>query len=185
MATSSTVTVTVNSKPNPVITALGDLNICATGTVTLKVTNKPGDTYQWYKNGVVIAGATANTYAATSIGSYHVKETTAAGCFKNSTAVSVTSSCKTADDSESDISIAPNPASDIIRIQLNAGIACEQTNIRLINSLGQEVYTMQTAMVDGKNLFTIDVTPEMANGIYHLMISSCDGLVSHEVMIMR
>lgn len=184
-ATSVSTSVTVNSKPNPVITALDDLDICLLGNVKLKVTNKPGDTYQWYKNGVIIAGATTNIYTATSIGSYHVKETTAAGCTKNSAAVSVTSSCKTEGDESVQIAIAPNPASNMIQVQLNNATACNDANIILINGIGQEVYRMQTELTQGKNLLTIEVTPGMANGIYHLMINACEINTSHDVVIVR
>ncbi|KMQ69400.1 gliding motility protein [Chryseobacterium sp. FH2] len=42
-------------------------------TLVAQVSAVPGMTYQWYKNGVAINGATSGTYVATSPGDYEVK----------------------------------------------------------------------------------------------------------------
>ena len=39
-----------------------------------------GDSYQWSNNGVAIAGATSQSYTATTSGSYTVSVTNAGGC---------------------------------------------------------------------------------------------------------
>jgi hypothetical protein len=54
------------------ITLSGPANICTSGSVTLSTTTGAGYTYQWYKDGAPIAGATASSYTATSIGAYYV-----------------------------------------------------------------------------------------------------------------
>ncbi|SER02655.1 DUF7507 domain-containing protein [Pedobacter rhizosphaerae] len=47
--------------------------VCAGSVVTLTSSSTGGVTvYQWYRNGVLISGATAETYSATSSGSYSV-----------------------------------------------------------------------------------------------------------------
>jgi membrane carboxypeptidase/penicillin-binding protein PbpC len=55
----------------------GGTNICEVGgTVLLKITNGSlftGMSYQWYKNGVLIAGATGNQYIATDSGIYRLQ----------------------------------------------------------------------------------------------------------------
>lgn len=183
-ATSATTTVTVNSKPNPLITALGDLNICALGSVTLKVTNKPGDTYQWYKNGVIISGATANTYTATSIGSYHVKETTTAGCTKNATAVSVTSSCKLEAENITSLIVAPNPASDVLYVMFNAGQTL-QLFVSLTNTLGQQVYAKATTVESGEQTLTIELNNQLSDGVYYLSLQSENINISKEIILAR
>ena len=52
----------------PSITAAGDIKICGVGTALL--TSSANSNNQWYKNGVAINGATAQTYQATTSGTY-------------------------------------------------------------------------------------------------------------------
>jgi hypothetical protein len=66
---------------NPVITPNGSITICAGTSVLL--TGTPGSTgsytYQWYRNGNAIAGATSSTYNASQNGSYQIAITAACG----------------------------------------------------------------------------------------------------------
>jgi CubicO group peptidase (beta-lactamase class C family)/PKD repeat protein len=48
----------------------------------------PGCTFQWYKNAVAIAGATATTYTATAVGNYYVIRTCGA-CVEKSTQINI------------------------------------------------------------------------------------------------
>lgn len=50
------------------------------GNILQPVLNSQAFTYQWYRNGLLIAGATAVTYQADSSGSYTVEIRNAAGC---------------------------------------------------------------------------------------------------------
>lgn len=58
----------------PQIVASGPTEICPSTFVTLSSANT-GTAYQWYKNGVAIAGATAHDFAADQTGDYTVKVT--------------------------------------------------------------------------------------------------------------
>lgn len=71
------------------INASGPLNICTGGSVQF-TTNVGAYTYQWYKNGNAIAGATASSYTATTAGDYHVVLTAASGCTARSLVKKVT-----------------------------------------------------------------------------------------------
>ena len=71
------------------INASGPLNLCTGGSVQFS-TNAGAYTYQWYKNGNPIAGATAATYTATTAGDYHVVLTVASGCTARSLVKKVT-----------------------------------------------------------------------------------------------
>lgn len=54
------------------ITATGSTSICAGGSVLLSANTGNNYSYQWYQNGVTIAGATTSTYVATATGNYSV-----------------------------------------------------------------------------------------------------------------
>ena len=74
-ATSINMTVVVNPLPNVAITASGSLIFCSGGNVTLSATAVAGDTYQWFRGGIAIAGATGPSYLATVSGGYRVMVT--------------------------------------------------------------------------------------------------------------
>jgi len=69
-ATSNSISVTVNSLPNAIITASGSTTICTGGSVTLTANSGTGITYQWQLNSGNISGATAISYSASSAGNY-------------------------------------------------------------------------------------------------------------------
>jgi hypothetical protein len=82
-ATSSAVTVTVNSLPSAGITAGGATTFCSGGSVLLSVPSGANKAYQWKKSGVNIPGATLSSYTATASENYKVSVTnTATGCSK-------------------------------------------------------------------------------------------------------
>lgn len=76
---STKTTVTVNSlATTPTITPSGPTTFCADGSLTL--TSTAASTWQWYKGGVLINGATNSTYSPFASGSYTVVVTNPAGC---------------------------------------------------------------------------------------------------------
>ena len=75
ITTESSVTMEVNALPaTATIAASGSTAICAGSDVTLTSSASSGN--QWYKDGVLITGATSTTYSAATIGSYTVIQTT-------------------------------------------------------------------------------------------------------------
>lgn len=58
--------------------------ICTGGSITYSVPATAGASFQWRVGGSPIAGATANTYIASTAGSYSVAVTNAGGCTRNS-----------------------------------------------------------------------------------------------------
>src|SRR6185369_11987081 len=75
-------TVVVNPiPPQPIITPSGPTTFCFGGSVTLSSSTVNAAAYQWFKNGVAIVGATAQTYLINSLaqsGSYTVQTVGAA-----------------------------------------------------------------------------------------------------------
>lgn len=77
-AVSAPVTVTINPIPaTPTITANGATSFCSGGNITLTSSSTTGN--QWYKDGSLINGATAQNYTAATAGQYTV-QVTANGC---------------------------------------------------------------------------------------------------------
>lgn len=90
-ACSNTDTIVV-SATLPNVNLGSSVNLCAASSATLDAgVSGNGITYQWSKNSVNINGATAQTYAATSAGTYSVT-VSASGCADKSGSVTVTSS---------------------------------------------------------------------------------------------
>lgn len=185
--TSEIVAVTVNPKPAPAISAVGSLDICATGSVKLKTASKVGSVYQWYLNGSIIVGATDNVYIATVAGSYYVKETNASGCNKSSLTVIVTDSCKKGNEisTSSEFNIYPNPATDQITIDLQFVYSLnEDVSIQIINDLGQVVLqTIHELNSDQLNT-TIKLPEAIVPGIYLLQVLTSDKSYSNSVVIL-
>ena len=74
-------TVTVNALPQVSITASKTPIICTGDSVVFSVSPQvAGQSYVWYKDGVIITGATNTSYAAKQSGAYSVKVTNSNGC---------------------------------------------------------------------------------------------------------
>lgn len=94
-ATSATVAVTVSSASLPVFTthpATQTVNAGETLTLTAATSGAPTPTYQWFKGGVPISGATSSTYTVTAAaagdaGSYTVVATNTQGSVTSNAAV--------------------------------------------------------------------------------------------------
>ena len=62
------------------VTPPGPLNVCTGASVVLNASTGTGYTYQWKKNGAIIAGATTTSFAASTTGTYNMLETAPGGC---------------------------------------------------------------------------------------------------------
>jgi Metallo-peptidase family M12/SprB repeat/Ig-like domain CHU_C associated/Fibronectin type III domain/Reprolysin family propeptide len=71
-ATSLPVTVTVSPAPDAVITTAGADHFCAGSNLMLNANTGTGYVYQWYRDGVAVAGAANAAYQATNSGNYAV-----------------------------------------------------------------------------------------------------------------
>ncbi len=112
----------VDPLPTPVITQTG----------SVLSTTTPFITYQWIKDGVAIAGATSATYTVTAHAAYSVTVTNGNGCIGTTGLVEGVSVSLTGNDRL--ITIAPNPATDIIYIHCQFPVVAQ-----LYNGVGQLV----------------------------------------------
>jgi hypothetical protein len=126
----STCTATVNVAPAAIIVA-GQSTVCQGQTVSLNA--NLGDSYQWQKDGVDIAGATAQNYVATTSGNYTVTVTNGGGCSGTSAATVVV--------------VNDNPTVDITP----SGVAslCAPSNTAVLSASTSSIYQWKK---DGVNI---------------------------------
>jgi Metallo-peptidase family M12/Fibronectin type III domain/SprB repeat/Reprolysin family propeptide len=87
-STSPVQTVIVRPIPVTTVSLSGSASFCDGGSVTMNASTATGNTYQWYRNAVLIGGATNNSYTATQAGNYYVV-VTKDGCTFNSSVTTV------------------------------------------------------------------------------------------------
>jgi hypothetical protein len=137
--TCSSVTVTVNTQPTISIAASATtLQPGQTATLTATVT-PAGTPIIWYRDGVVIPGATSTTLVVGAdgvVGTYTARATTALGCTALSAAVTITA---TPSDR---VWIYPNPNAGRFQVRYYSNAIQLGFNrvLKIYNQLGQVVY---------------------------------------------
>lgn len=186
-ATSAASVLSVTNNPTPSISPAGPVTMCAGQTTTLTANTFAGVIYQWQKNGMDISGATAQTYGATTAGSYRVKET-ANGCYKYAPAVSISINCRLAEInstsgsiSHGNINIHPNPFISSAEISLTGITDLKNIQIVLIDILGKEVKRLE-------NIAHAEVTLEKGSlfpGIYFLQVIEGGNIIASKRIIIQ
>lgn len=163
-ADTATISVTVIPAPTPVITTIGD---------TLTVTSAYV-TYKWYRNGSSVAGATNSKYYPTLPGSYEVKVTDTNGCGARSDLYTVLSP-SSVHGLSSAFSLAPNPASGLIRLygQLSAAKS-GNVHISITDITGRVIAKHDASLAAGLINKEIDLKGYQP-GLYLLRYSCDDG----------
>ncbi|MCS6917233.1 MAG: MopE-related protein [Chitinophagales bacterium] len=159
-------------KPKASIKVEGDLNICATGSVTLKARDGSGTQWQWYKNDVAIAGATQQSYTATSVGQYKVKVTEPVlGCHKTSSPVTVTSSCRLISEQKPFVvSVMPNPATTHLLLTVQSQPVPEAlASVGLFSLTGVRILQQQHLIGAPTEVIRL-LLPELPPGMYFLEV---------------
>jgi hypothetical protein len=143
--------VNIASYPNPPITYNGSVVSTSSSYIG----------YQWFLNSVAIPGATSYNYVPAANGTYIVKVTNAAGCVNYSAALAV-GNVGVEEHNKTDISIYPNPATNIVRIDAAYNVNAVITS------------------VDGRAIMEQKAATEMnighlPKGIYLIRLYSQDG----------
>ena len=139
------------------------------------LTATPGTSWQWYLNGEIIDGATSQSYTPTESGDYSCLVTDANGCSSMTPAFNVFVEITTA-QWNIDFSIHPNPASDVIYLQITDAPCA--TNWYIADMTGNVVWRSET-IGKGNQSIAISLT-SLANGIY--LLRSDVGSVGSRVM---
>ncbi|MCY7409915.1 MAG: T9SS type A sorting domain-containing protein, partial [Chitinophagales bacterium] len=164
------------NQPTATITAIGNLDICIAGSVTLQASSGSGYTYQWKKDGAKISGATNITYTATSAGSYKIKITNTDGCSKTSAATNVTKSCRLINEenniSEKVISIHPVPNDGNFEVVFHNFMRGSEGAIMVRDLLGKIIFSESIGI--NSNVFNkhISLGNQLPDGIYFVEFMS-------------
>ncbi|MEJ6582674.1 MAG: M43 family zinc metalloprotease, partial [Crocinitomicaceae bacterium] len=153
-ASTSNQNVVINPTPaTPTITAGGATTFCAGGSVTLTSSSATGN--QWYLNGTLIGGATAQTYAATATGNY--------------TVIVTTSGCPSAASAIRSVTVNPTPATPTITAG-GATTFCTGGSVTLTSSsaTGNQWY-LGGVLISGATAQTYSVT---AAGNYTVIVTT-------------
>lgn len=116
--------------------------------------------YQWYMGSTLLTGDTSKTYTATQSGVYSVHFTDANGCSGVSNSVTITVGIN--EINASDYRIYPNPASDVIQLDLShidQGTLSSLSEIVIYDLLGEKMKSLPITQT------TISVQ-DLSNGIY-------------------
>ena len=152
----------------PTITAAGN---------TLSSSN--ASTYQWYKNGDPIAGATNASYTASSNGVYVVRITDANGCVYQYSAGYRVSSFPNAVatlDVSNQSGVYPNPSQGIIRL-INTEMFGKNTDVVIYDMQGKLVYS---------SLYSNEINATyLANGVYSLHVRGEAGRAVYKIQILH
>ncbi|HYG53425.1 MAG TPA: T9SS type A sorting domain-containing protein, partial [Flavobacteriales bacterium] len=169
--TSAGITMTVNPTPStPVITISGADLVSSSATGN-----------QWYLDGVLIPGATGQTYTPVTNGTYTVV-VTSSGCASGSSAGTVVTNVGIEEiDNVFGLTIYPNPNDGIFTVHFNSS-KNQDFKLRLTNAIGQLVYTEDVKGTGGKLSVVIKVK-DVQTGMYNLTLSSGDTEVIKKVVI--
>ncbi|RZK60347.1 MAG: T9SS type A sorting domain-containing protein [Hymenobacter sp.] len=170
-AVTSTTTFTVNPVPaTPTLTTSG------TPATGILLTSSAASGNQFYLNGVLIAGATAQSYLVNSgarNGSYTVVVTGTGGCSATSAAVSVTVTATAPAQAATSLTVYPNPTPDGQVTLLLSGYR-EAVQLTISNTLGQRVQeaTLPAAALSRPQALDLSALPA---GVYVLQAHTASG----------
>lgn len=163
--TVATATISVGSYP-PVPTISQSGNVLTSSSATNN---------QWYINGVLISGATAQTYTVTQDGSYSVVVTSTYGCSKTSTSVSVVLTSVSDAASINTIQLSPNPVKDMVYIS-SVIKESKSINFTVYSMTGQVVKNGAINLINNEGISVADLAP----GVYEIKFNSNESVSTYK-----
>jgi hypothetical protein len=184
---SAAVKVTVNKKPSASINLNGSANICNLQTKIITASGGLGSGYIWMKDGNYIAGASAKTFIAGSVGNYSCIITNVPGCTATSNTITITSNCKENDEillpARIQWIVYPNPASNQIHIELK--LMQEQGNytIEIRNLLGELILDKTQSYSNYNVSSDLSLDPSLSNGVYFIILRDETSVYRYQFLI--
>ena len=139
---------------------------------TARLVATAGDTYQWYKNSSLIAGATDQVYIATEIANYIVA-VTIDGCRVDTGQQHIVTSSEEEQEFRQGVSIFPNPVRDVLNVKVSNSNMGE-LRIRFLSISGATILdqTVQKLTFDAEYSFQLS---EYKAGVYLVEVTSEKG----------
>lgn len=158
----------------------GSLDICVAGSVILEADSSYGVKYQWYKNGIKIAGAKSRMYTATEPGLYKVFVGINKDCRQLSSGVTVINSCGI---KNVPVTVSPNPSKGIVRITYQSEFT-ENIKLLVVDQSGKLVFTNTAHVIPGVNQLQINLS-SLLNGFYQLQIKTESGMLNNANLVIE
>jgi uncharacterized protein YjdB len=187
---SPTVTLTVDSPgtlPAVSIAAHPGFSVTAGQSDTLVATATAGVSYQWLLNGVVVPGATNNTYINSSFANNDTvtcvvtKSTVCAESNSSYAVINVTEGITNIGEGIS-FTIMPNPNNGVFSV---IGTATGTAQLTVTDLLGQRVYTQDAQGKNGKIDTLVQLPQTLASGTYLLSIRIGNSVSTHRIVVSK
>lgn len=157
----------------PDISSLGSLVLCNGSNVSLEGIFTSGINYQWTLNGDSIANATSANYTANVAGIYCLVVSNTTGCRDTSNCIIVTNCVGFETLSSSDISLYPNPASQLLTMEIPSNYRI--SSIEILDMQGRTIHVQ--AYNSSKGNYQVPIS-EISNGIYFISICTDQGNIT-------
>jgi hypothetical protein len=136
---------------------------------------------QWYRNGILIPGATGQTYVADQSGDYTCV-VTANGCSSSESNVINIIITGTGDKVAGTVGIYPNPNDGQFILAFD-GTAREATyDLLVMNNLGVKIFELNNLKVTGTFRKTINLRPA-PNGVYTIILKNNDQNILKKIIV--
>jgi hypothetical protein len=193
--TSQAVAVTVKAKPSVTAQPVASVSMNQFGTLTLTVTaaGQGPLTYQWYKNGTEITGATAATFTKTGTspadaGTYHAVITGECGTVQSeNSVVEITTGVE-------DIPVAgysveatsPSPVIETGAISFTLGKA-EMTTVTITDMFGREVAILHNGfMTEGTHTLGFSTASlKLTSGVYMYTVQTPTFRATRQMVVVK
>ena len=175
--TSAAGRLTVNPTPVIVVSAAPVTKLFPglTTTLTANVTPNAAATYAWYRNGVLVPGASARTLVVNinQLGSYYARVTDVNTCSGQSNTVVIS------DSSNDRLFIYPNPNNGMFQIRYyrdpNTNTADNFDRVvNIFDSKGARIYSKRMAIVGPYTMMSVDLS-NLGKGVYHVDVVTSSG----------
>ena len=186
----------VDTPGTPIVTivAYPGLRISAGESLTLEATvikGGPAPTYQWLVNGVAVSGATMPTFTRSTFNNNDIvacNVTSSGGCAGTTGNGAVTVHVSgvgvpVVGNTVNSMTIFPNPNHGSFEIKGTLGNVDQKIVLEVRNLIGQVVYTKEANSVNGKVDEMVQLSNNIASGMYLLTVQSgAETIVFHVVV---
>ncbi|MEZ5014075.1 MAG: MopE-related protein [Chitinophagales bacterium] len=173
----------VNPNVNANATAPLGTSLCS--TVKLKVNFDASYTWQWYRDAVLIPGATNYLYNATIPGDYTCAVMNAYGCSKISNTITVTA-CKEGEIyGATEVNVYPNPNDGSFQLDVSAAVADDIAYIEIFNAVGASILHAETAVHNGLLHVSLDMGDQIPSGMYMVKVTTGGQSISKQIAVQR